>query len=149
MTVLDGDRLGFAVTSRDDEGVERVEPNKESPLGLPAIVMGMIDAEQILGRLDLVSTGRETDADRVGYRFAGPLRDADDFLGWPADSYEVLVDDRCGILLRYVALLDSEPFAGAVFASLAFGIELPGDTFSLTESVDGHRWPSRLSLLVS
>ena len=107
--VLDGDRGGFAVIGRDRQGVERVEPNAESPLGLHA----------------------------------------NDFPVWPADSYEVLLDRRRGILLKYTALLDSAPYAGAEFSEVAFDVELPDDTFSVTESPDGHRWPARILMSVS
>lgn len=147
--VLDGDRGGFAVIGRDHQGVERVEPNAESPLGLHAIVMGMIDAEQILGRLSLVSTGSATHQGRECYRLVGSLSDTDDFPVWPADSYEVLLDRRRGILLKYTAMLDSVPYAGAEFSEVAFDVELPADTFSLTESPDGHRWPVRTLMSVS
>ena len=147
--VLDGDRGGFAVIGRDHQGVERVEPNAESPLGLHAIVMGMVDAEQILGRLSLVSTGSATHQGRECHRLVGSLRDTDDFPVWPADSYEVLLDRRRGILLKYTAMLDSVPYAGAEFSEVAFDVELPADTFSLTESPDGHRWPVRTLMSVS
>lgn len=144
--VLDGSRSGFAVASRDPQGAERFEPNKESPLSLHGIVLGMIDGDETLDLLDLESVGMALHGGRECFQLVGSLRDSDNFPVWPADSYEVLVDRHRGILVSFTARLGTTPFASAAFSTVAFDVELPDDTFAVSESPDGRRWPTRSSI---
>lgn len=113
MLVIDGDRWDFGVVNRVDPGVVSHASDDPSRLTLHAIVAGMIDASIILGQLDLEPAGMAVHAGRRCYRLQGSLTDPDDSPVWPADSYDLLLDDQAGILLRFDASSGGAPFASA------------------------------------
>ena len=130
--VIDGGRGEFALASRSDDGTERMDAGKTSPLGLHAIVAGMIDAEQILGLMNLERAGAAVHAGRQCTRAIGSLLDPDAFPVWPADSYDLLVDNTSGIILRFEAGSAEGPIAGAEFTALRVGAPIAEDTFTLS-----------------
>lgn len=130
--VIDGERGMFAVASRDDQGIERLEPGKTSPLGLHAIVAAMIDAEQVLGLMKVEPAGTAVHAERDCFRLVGSLVDPDDFPIWPAVSYDLLLDSEFGILLRFEASSADTRIAGAEFMNVRFGTVIERDVFELS-----------------
>lgn len=133
--VMDGDRNGFAVARRDVAGQYRMDLVKTSPLGLHGVIPDMVRGENILRVLTVESRGIGVQAGRKCARLVGKLIGTDDFPAWPADSYDLLVDQATGSILFIEAESEHQAIARAEFIEVAFGAPIDETIFALSVPV--------------
>lgn len=100
----------------------------------------MLDPDDVLrGQFRGISVDEAVYGDRRCIHLVGAPQDPDDFLIWPAENYDLLLDHQFGILLRFAAVVDGVVVASADLSDLVLNQAIPDEIFS-EEPPGGVAW---------
>jgi len=109
-------------------------------VGIHASIAAMLEPDDVLRRqLQGVSLDNAVWEQRQCFRLVGATKETGDWVVWPADSYDLLLDREFGILLRFAAIVDDAVIASAELSHLRFNAAIPDALFS-AEPPSGVRW---------